>query len=184
MLCLKILYLQQRVSAQKENAAGEREPESTSLRGAILGYLLSAGAIFVAAPFLARSADQLAEQTGLGGTFVGTTLVALSTSLPEVVTTLAAVRQGAFDLAIGNIFGSNVFNMAILAVVDLFQAGPLFTAVSPSHAVTAAWVILITAVAVLGLLYQAEKRYWLLEPDASLIIVLVLAAFATLYLRG
>jgi cation:H+ antiporter len=184
MLCLRLLYVQQRIVASQGEADEDRTAEQTSysLRGAILGYLLSAAAIFVAAPFLARSADRLAEQTGLGGTFVGTTLVALSTSLPEVVTTLAAVRRGAFDLAIGNIFGSNVFNMVILAVVDLFQAGPLFTALSPAHAVTAAWVILITAVAVMGLLYRAEKRYWLFEPDASLVIVMVLAALVTLYL--
>ena len=184
VFCLRLLYVQQRVAAAQEEPHGghDAEPESPSLRGAILGYLLAAAAIFVAAPFLSRAADRLAEQTGLGGTFVGTTLVALSTSLPEVVTTLAAVRRGAFDLAIGNIFGSNVFNMVILAVVDLFQAGPLFAALSPSHGVTAAWVILITAVAVLGLLYHAEKRYWLLEPDASLIILLVLSAFGMLYL--
>jgi hypothetical protein len=50
------------------------------------------------------------------------------------VTTFAAVHSGAFDLAIGNIFGSNVFNMVILVIVDLFQAGPLFTSLSPSHA--------------------------------------------------
>jgi cation:H+ antiporter len=185
MFCLRLLYVQQRVAATQEEAEVDRKVElaSYSLRGAILGYLVSAAAIFVAAPFLARSADRLAEQTGLGGTFVGTTLVALSTSLPEVVTTLAAVRRGAFDLAIGNIFGSNVFNMVILAVVDLFQAGPLFTELSPAHAVTAAWVILITAVAVLGLVYRAEKRYWLFEPDASLIILMVLTALVVLYLR-
>lgn len=186
VFCLHLLYVQQQVTADPENASadGEGEEASGSLGGAILGYLASAAAIFVAAPYLTQSADSFAEHTGLGGTFVGTTLVALSTSLPEVVTTLAAVRRGAFDMAIGNIFGSNVFNMVILAVVDLFQAGPIFTALSPVHAITAAWVILITAVAVMSLLYRAEKRYWIFEPDASLIIVLVLSAFGILYLWG
>jgi cation:H+ antiporter len=187
MFCLRLLFVQQRVVAAKDkpnrDTESESESKSFSLRGAIIGYVASAAAIFVAAPFLSRSADRLAEQTGLGGTFVGTTLVALSTSLPEVVTTLAAVRAGAFDMAIGNIFGSNVFNMGILAVVDLFQPGPLYAALSPSHAMTAAWVILISIVAVLGLLYQAEKRYRFLEPDASLIILLVLTAFGMLYLK-
>jgi cation:H+ antiporter len=182
MFCLRLLYAHQRVAASDEESAERRESQPHSLRWAMIGYLLSAAGIFIAAPFLAQSADRLAEQTDLGGTFIGTTLVALSTSLPEVVTTFAAVRRGALDMAIGNIFGSNAFNMVVLAVVDLFQPGPLFAAVSASHAVTAAWVILVTAVAVLGLLYRAEKRYWLLEPDASLIILLVLAAFGTLYM--
>lgn len=180
LFCLRLLYIQQRVAGSPEETSDDES--SHSLRGAIVGYLASAAAIFVAAPFLARSSDRLAEQTGLGGTFVGTTLVALSTSLPEVVTTFAAVRRGAFDLAIGNIFGSNVFNMVILAAVDLFQAGPLFASLSPAHALTAAWVILITAVAILGLLYRAEKRYFFLEPDAALIILMVLGALVTLYL--
>jgi cation:H+ antiporter len=184
--CIRLLYAQQRVAATQEQARGDRdaEPMAYSLRGAIVGYLVAAAAIFVAAPFLARSADRLAEQSGLGGTFVGTTLVALSTSLPEVVTTFAAVRRGAFDLAIGNIFGSNVFNMVILAGVDLFQAGPLFGALSPVHAMTAAWVILITAVAVMGQLYHAERRYWLLEPDAALVILLILIALSSVYVLG
>lgn len=184
MFCLRLLYLQQQVIGEHEDdiKVDETERDSNSLRGAILGYLASAAAIFIAAPFLARSADHLAEQTGLGGTFVGSTLVALSTSLPEIVTTFAAVRRGALDMAIGNIFGSNVFNMAILAVVDLFQAGPLFAALSPTHALTAAWVILITAVAAICLLYRAEKRYWLIEPDAGLLISMVLTAFVMLYL--
>jgi len=181
---LRLLYVQQRVAAQQDEAVGvgKAEPPSYSLRGAVLGYLLAAAAIFAAAPFLARAADRLAVQTGLGGTFMGTTLVALSTSLPEAVTTLAAVRRGAIDLAIGNIFGSNVFNMVIFAAVDLFQAGPLFAALSPTHAVTAAWVILITAVALMGQLYRAERRYWVFEPDATLVILLVLTALATVYL--
>lgn len=183
LFCLRLLYVQQQVSATDEPGDEESE-ESHSLRTAILGYLASAAAIFVAAPFLSWAADHLAEESGLGGTFIGTTLVALSTSLPEVVTTFAAVRSGAFDLAIGNIFGSNVFNMVILVIVDLFQAGPLFASLSPSHAMTAAWVILISAITVLSLLYKAEKRYWLLEPDATLIIVLVLTAFGMLYLLG
>jgi cation:H+ antiporter len=181
IFCFHLLYVHQRAVATGEEADDDQS-ESHSLRGAIIGYLLSAAGIFIAAPFLAQAADHLAEETGLGGTFIGTTLVALSTSLPEVVTTFAAVRAGAFDLAIGNIFGSNVFNMVVLAVVDLFQPGPLFSVVSESHAVTAGWVILVTAVAVLGLLYRAEKRYWLLEPDASLVILLVLSAFGMLYL--
>jgi cation:H+ antiporter len=67
--------------------------------------------ILLAAPYLIRAADEIARSSGLGHTFVGTTLVALCTSLPELVATLTAVRIGSADLALGNIFGSNTFNM-------------------------------------------------------------------------
>ena len=129
-------------------------------------------------------ADELADVSQLGGTFVGTVFVALVTSLPEISTTLAAVRMKAYDLAVGNILGSNAFNMATLFGVDLFYSGPLLSSVSDTHAVTAAAVIIVTAVLIMGLLYRAEKRYWIIEPDAGLVFLLVVAAFAVVYWFG
>lgn len=152
-----------------------------TLAQAIGGYVAAAAVIIVVAPFLASAAGELAKHTGVGQTFVGTTLVALSTSLPELVTTLAAVRMGAFDLALGNIFGSNSFNMLLIAVVDGFYGGPLLSDVSSTHALTCLATILVTAVAVMGQLYRMEKRIRFLEPDAAMVIALVLAALATVY---
>jgi cation:H+ antiporter len=181
----RLLYFDQKVSLDKAGAVasvishGARRP---TLRQAIIGYLAATTAIFVAAPFLASAAEGLAVVTGLGGTFIGTTLVALSTSTPEAVTTLAAVRARAFDLAVGNIFGSNAFNMIIFLPADLFFDGSILSAASPTHAVTAACVIIATCVATLGLLYRAEKRYWIIEPDALLVIFLVLASLGLVYI--
>jgi cation:H+ antiporter len=152
-----------------------------TLKKAIVGYVVSAAAILAAAPFLARAADDLAERSGLGGTFIGTTAVALCTSLPELVTTLAAVRMRAFDLALGNIFGSNAFNLVVLAPLDAFHDGSLLSAVAPTHVYTALCVIVVTTVMVLGQLYQVEKRKPLLEPDALLSLVLIVGAFTGLY---
>ena len=55
--------------------------------------------------------------------------MAITTSLPELVASIAAVRLGAFDLAIGNTFGSNAFNMVLFVPLDAFHEGPLFAAV-------------------------------------------------------
>lgn len=157
---------------------------SRMLLKAISGYLISAVMIFVAAPFMAESAGEIADRTGLGKTFIGTSLVAFSTSLPEFVSTITAVRMGAFDLALGNIFGSNAFNMILLAPLDLIHRGSLLATVSVTHVFTCFATILITSIAVMGQLYQVEKRKRLLEPDAVLVIVLVLVALATLYEIG
>jgi len=62
---------------------------------------------------LASSANQIAEQAGITATFVGTSLVGITMSLPELVTAAAAVRLGAFDLAVGNLFGNNDFNIDV-----------------------------------------------------------------------
>ena len=82
-------------------------PEDTpSLAWSLVGFVAAAGAMAVITPIMVRNANEISEITGLGATFVGTTLVALVTSLPELVTTLAAARIGADDMAIGNLFGS------------------------------------------------------------------------------
>jgi cation:H+ antiporter len=117
----------------------------------------------------------------LGKTFVGTTLVALCTSLPELVASITALRLKAFDLVIGNVFGSNAFNMVLFFALDVVHAGPLFAAVSPWHAVTAMAVIVTSAIAVMGQLYQVEQRRRFGEPDALLMILVSVAALYLVY---
>lgn len=183
VLGIRLIYFDQRISHANEPAAAEAlAPTGLSLRVAVIGYLLAATVICFTAPLLAGAAGQLAELTGLGGTFIGTTLVALVTSLPEFVTTMAAVRMGARELAIGNIFGSNAFNMLLLVPLDLAYPGALLANVSTTHALTCFAVILITAIVILGQLYRVEKRILFIEPDAALVVALVFAALWMVYL--
>jgi cation:H+ antiporter len=180
-----MIYFNQKTGVNQESVILPNGNKKGALSRAIMGYLVSAMAILIAAPFLSEAAGKLAELTGLGKTFVGTTLVALCTSLPELVSTLAAVRMGAFDLALGNIFGSNAFNMILLAPLDLIYKGPLLASVSKVHIFTSFAAILITSVAVMGQLYQVEKRKRFVEPDALLVITLVLAClFLVYFFRG
>jgi cation:H+ antiporter len=130
-----------------------------TLKQAAARYAM-AGAVVVAAgvilPFAGKS---LAADMGWQQSFVGTLFVAAVTSLPEAVVTVAAVRIGALDMAIGNLFGSNLFNIAILALDDLLYArGPLLARVSPAHAVSALSAIMMTGVAIVGLLYRPKLR--------------------------
>jgi cation:H+ antiporter len=159
------------VEAQAGEAPG-RPNRREELRAAWIGFGLAAFALLIAAPFLAGSAAEIAEQSGVTATFIGTSLVGVTTSLPELVTTIAAVRLGAFDLAVGNLFGSNAFNMAAFFFVDLaFLQGSVFEAVSDVHAMTGLWSILLMGIALMGIVYRAETRYFLIEPDSFLIIV-------------
>ncbi|HHL40994.1 MAG TPA: sodium:calcium antiporter [Deltaproteobacteria bacterium] len=122
-------------------------------------YALNAALIVAAATLLPQVADRLAEETGLGRTFMGSVFVAMTTSLPELVVSFAAVRMGAHDMAIGNLLGSNMFNILILAVDDLFFVkGPLFSHVSTSHAVTGVVAVMMSAVAVIGLTYRPRRK--------------------------
>ena len=182
---LRVIYYDQQYQVStivSDAPVEETRPIEFSLKHAVIGYLISASAIFMAGPILAYTADRLAEISGLGHTFVGTTLVALSTSLPEIATTTAAVRMGAIEMAVGNIFGSNTFNMVILLAVDAFYPAPLLASVSPVHSVSGIAVVVITSIGTIGLLYRAKKRYWFVEPDASLVVVLVIGALGLVYL--
>lgn len=92
--------------------------------------------------------------------------------------------MGAHDLAIGNVFGSNAFNMLLLVPLDLAHKGPILSAVSESHAVTCIAAIVATLGVVLGQLYQVERRTTLIEPDAWLVIAVVIGALWFIYQVG
>ena len=155
--------------------------KSRALAKAILGFVVSAVVILIAAPYLVHAADQIAARSGLGHTFVGTTLVALSTSLPELVATIAAFRMGAPDLALGNIFGSNTFNMLLLFPLDALYPATLFSSVRPTHALTAFCVIVVSSIAVLGQISRKREKTRIWEPSSELIVILVLGFLYLLY---
>jgi cation:H+ antiporter len=147
------------------------------LRGPILGFAAAAAVLLLAAPFLASSAAGIADRLGVSRGFVGVLLVAITTSLPEVVVTIAGVRLGAFDLAAGNLLGSNCFNMTILLPLDLFHSGgPLLGAVQPALAIAGLAAVAMTAVVLLDLLDRSERRFWRVEPAPALVVVIYLMA--------
>lgn len=138
----------------------------------ILELVIAAGAILAAGPFAAQAAAEIAVLTGLGNTFVGTTLVGLSTSLPELVASVAAVRLGAIDLAVGNLFGSNAFNVVIFVALDAVEPSRgFFSTVSESHALSGMLAVVLMALALAALVYRAERRFALLPFDSLLIVV-------------
>jgi cation:H+ antiporter len=130
-----------------------------SLRSAVVRCVAAASAIMVAGIFLALSASRIAEEAGLTESFVGALLVAAATSMPELATTLAAVRLGAFDLAAGNLLGSNLFNMLILVIDDVaYFDGPLLASASNVLAIPAVVAIIMTTVVIAALNYVKRTK--------------------------
>jgi cation:H+ antiporter len=150
-----------------------------ALRSPIARFALAALVILVVAPVFARSAKELAVATGLGNSVVGAWLVGLATSLPELVTSVAAVRIGALDLAVGNLFGSNGFNMAIFFALDLVSpGGSVWAALSPVQLVTGLCGLILTGLGLAAIVYRAERRFAMLEPDAYLLVAAYLLGLA------
>ena len=133
--------------------------QKITLRHAVTGYGLAAAVVVAAALWLPFVARTMAEQMGWSQSFVGTLLVAVATTAPEAAVTLSALRMGALDMAIANLVGSNLFNILILAIDDLFYVqGSLWSAVSTVHALSALTAVMMSGVAIVGLFLRARTR--------------------------
>jgi cation:H+ antiporter len=149
--------------------------DQTNLR---LGLLtgLAACAILIGGATLALAGGQIAEKSGLGTSIVGFALIGVCTSLPELSSTVAAVRLGRYQLAIGEIFGTNLFNIQIIFVADLFyRDGPLLNEAGPFEIAAACLSILMTGIFVVGMLERRDKTIWRFGTDSALAIAVFAA---------
>jgi cation:H+ antiporter len=159
---------------------------SMTLRKAILRYTAAAAVVAVAGSWLPFIGQDIAEVMGWKTTFVGTLLIAGATSLPELVVTISALRLGAVDMAIGNLLGSNLFDILILAADDIaYTKGPLLSVVSPAHAISAFAAMIMSGIFIVALLYRPETRFrgtigWV---SLSLLVVYLFSSYA-IYLHG
>ena len=148
-------------------------------------FILSAAVITFAAMQLARYGDVIGLRTGLGGMFVGTLLLAAATSLPELITTISAIQSGVPNLAAGNLFGSNMFNMFAIGIADFFYIqGRFFSVIDRSFLLIGMLGLLMTVVALISDLARLERKILFLEIDSALLILLYFGGLALLYTRG
>ena len=157
LVAMRTVFAYERDHAKVEVA--NLDTSLPSLRGAITRFALAASVVAGAGIWLPFVATDLAQAMGWNKSFVGSLFVAMATSLPELAVTLSALRMGALDMAIGNLLGSNLFNVLIIAIDDLFyRPGSLLAAVSPVHAVTVGSAITMTGLAMVGLFFRPGGR--------------------------
>lgn len=177
---------QHRRKRETREVAEELQYAGIPLRRALLHYAIAAALVVGAALWLPRLGAELARQTGLGEAFVGSLFIAITTSLPEIVVSLAAVRIGAIDLGIGNVLGSNLFNLLILGLDDVFyRQGPLLTAADASHGVAVLAVVTMNALFLIGLTYRVMTKRFAVAWDTGAIAAVYVTAVSLAYLlRG
>ncbi len=176
-------YEKKRIAELVELVAEDMRYEKISKAKAYRMYGLNALLTIGGATYLPHIGESIAEVTGLGQTFVGNIFIAGSTSLPEVVVSIAALKIGAVDMAFGNIFGSNLFNIVILAIDDLFYTkGPILSYTSANHLVSSSAAIAMTAVAAIALTYRASKKFLFFAWDSLAILAVYVFAFSLLYM--
>lgn len=167
----RAIYVQER----RQSAVPERSDKyrDTSLQDAAIGYAMAGGVVVAAGIAMPFAAVRLADSMGWGQSFVGTLLVAGATSLPEAASTIGALKIKAIDLAIGNLFGSNLFNILILAIDDIaYVKGPLLSQVSHTHALSGLSALIMTGAAVVGLHYRPMTRVFRVAGWVSLALIL------------
>jgi cation:H+ antiporter len=180
-----IYIIQNSGSAPAGEVEVAEDAQMPTLRRALVGFGLATVVLVIITPFLVRSSAGIAEVTGLGTGFVGMALLAVVTSLPELVTTVAAARLGAYDLAVGNLFGSNMFNMFAVAVADTFYLdGRFLGAISEDFLVAGMLGLIMTLLALIGNVARLERRLLFLEIDAALLGLVYVGGLILLYLRG
>jgi cation:H+ antiporter len=137
------------------------------------GFGVAVSFIFMSAPIATLAVKAIAEQTGIEQSFLGVALLAVTTSLPELVASIASLRIGAYDMAVGNLFGSNVANMSVLLFADIaYTEGPILAAVAPAQALAGVGAILLMAIAVAAIVGESERtRLRRLEPDAIALLL-------------
>ncbi|MDP1746366.1 MAG: sodium:calcium antiporter [Bacteroidota bacterium] len=160
------------------------QPNTLTLKQVVFKYLLNAVFVIIAAIGLPYFGEHLAAASGLSQSFFGTLFIAASTSLPEIVVSIAAIRMGTIDLAIGNIFGSNIFNIGILALDDiLYTKGPIFLFTNPNHIIPVLSTIVITAIGISGIVFRTTKK-WKLALDTGAIVFVYIMMMVLLYYKN
>lgn len=160
-------------AAKKEpDVKGKEKPSRVLLSGLGLYALLAAISILIGGYFVANSADVIADKTGVGGSFMGFFFVGLTTSLPELSTTISAVKLKRYRMAFSNIFGTNLLNVGLVFLADLiYLKGPALDEVGNFAAAGAVFGIILTNIYLVGLTIKYRKSFFRLGFDSILVIL-------------
>ncbi len=158
----------------------EKEPddeEKISFSKALfssLGLYVLIGAVFVliGGYLVANSADIISKKTGIGSNFMGFFFVGITTSLPELSTTITAVKLERPRMAFSNIFGTNLLNVGMIFLADIFYFdGPVLNEVDNFSVAAGLLGIMLTSVYLMGLTIQFKKAFFNLGIDSILVLV-------------
>lgn len=133
--------------------------EELSTKTVYLRFALAAAAIIGAGIWLSFIGGEIAATYSWHASFVGSLFLAITTSLPELAVCVAALRLGAIDMAIADILGSNMFNLALITPVDIaYRQGPILSSVLSAHRITAVLVIVMNLLVMAGLRFRQKRK--------------------------
>lgn len=154
----------------------------TGNQGLIIQVIAACLAILVFGLLLVLFAERIATQSGLGTSFIGVTLLAAATSLPELTTSITAARMGAYTMAISNIFGSNLIMLVLVFPADiLYRGGPILQGTTQTVSLALSFGIAVTAIYLVGLIVRRKPKVGMLGLDSVLVIITFMGSLAAYY---
>ncbi len=179
-----ILFHAEKVQVELEEEASE----PMSLQKALLGFAICAIVVIVSGIFLIRSSKEISLATGLSPSFMGAFLVAIVTSLPELATSIGALRIGAYDMIVGNLFGSNMFNILTIFFADsAYRSGSILAGLRGGEAdqlVVAICGVLLTVIAIIAIGIRSRRKVLGIGVDSVFLLVAYLMATVLIISRG
>jgi cation:H+ antiporter len=163
----------------KKTAVGGRSHVST--RKSVLIFSVAALATLGSGVVLERSGEAIAGQVGLSGVIFGATFLALATSLPEISTGLASVKQGDDKLAFSDIFGGNAFLPVLFLVAVMISGKPVLPQAQATDIYLTALGILLTLTYLLGILFRPKKKVLGMGIDSLTVLILYVVGVVGLF---
>jgi len=179
-----MFYYERRQRTKTSQKPSPLQYEALSSGTVYLRFTLASLAIIGAGIWLAFIGKEIADTYNLSSSFVGSLFLAITTSMPELVVSITAVRLGAIDMAVADILGANMLNMANIFTADIFYSqGPILSSVSSDHLITAAVAIVMTLLIIIGLRFQPERKTFRFISwySIALIILYLIGSYAIFY---
>ncbi len=159
-------------NSNEQEYTEEMKYEAHTLKRSVFAFIIYSVIIIISALFLSLSSKQISIILGLNQTFVGSLFIGIVTSLPELTVTISALKLNALDMAIGDLFGSNLFNVVALAISQPFFKGNMFNTIhSNENAMTAIFSIVIMSLILIGIGNKGEKRIFKINSLGLLIVI-------------
>lgn len=130
--------------------------------------------------WMAKIGDDMMVKTGLSQTFAGALMLGVATSLPEIIVSFAAFRASSIDMAVGNVLGSNLFDVCIVPVLDGLSPGPIMGLLTPGQIIATVLALVLSLIAVAGLLVKRARK-GRISWDTALIFIVGFSGFVILY---
>lgn len=166
----------------RSDADSADDDENKPLKPIIVKISIGAAAILAAGFFLSKTGDAIAVQTGLGQSFVGAVFIAISTSLPEVSSVMSAMKLRRFEMAISDIFGTNLLNIGLVFVVDaVYPGGPVLNEVGTFSLLGALVGAVLASIYMVGLLERRDRTVAHMGIDSAAVLVAYIGGLFMLY---